>query len=192
MYVRIDLCVWMNVCIYIYIYIQSAQEEWSILRESVPYVKLYRYNPKHLYSKLNSYVITLYYRLRYWVVKKRNITHDQVIVFWLLILAVSHAYHSIGPNIWQARRREMGGGESGFSVYISSRQWFMLVTYDNRRTLITTIKSHHFKRNKQGKTYSHYRLITPVETSGHPISRATIQLSELLMGLFLPSVRNAA
>ena len=25
------------------------------LRESVPYVKLYRYNPKHLYPKLNGY-----------------------------------------------------------------------------------------------------------------------------------------
>jgi len=25
------------------------------LREGVPYVKLYRYNPKHLYPKLNCY-----------------------------------------------------------------------------------------------------------------------------------------
>ena len=32
-----------------------SQEECAILRESVPYVKLYRYNPKHLYPKLNSY-----------------------------------------------------------------------------------------------------------------------------------------
>jgi len=32
-----------------------SQEECEILRESVPYVKLYRYNPKHLYSKLNGY-----------------------------------------------------------------------------------------------------------------------------------------
>ena len=30
-----------------------SQEECEILRESVPYVKLYRYNPKHLYPKLN-------------------------------------------------------------------------------------------------------------------------------------------
>jgi len=29
-----------------------SQEEWTKLRESVPYVKLYRYNPKHLYPKL--------------------------------------------------------------------------------------------------------------------------------------------
>ena len=27
----------------------------SLLRESVPYVKIYRYNPKHLYPKLNGY-----------------------------------------------------------------------------------------------------------------------------------------
>ena len=38
-----------------YIYIQVSQEECEILRESVPYVKLYRYNPKHLYPKLNGY-----------------------------------------------------------------------------------------------------------------------------------------
>ena len=32
-----------------------SQEECEILRESVPYVKLYRYNPKHLYPKLKGY-----------------------------------------------------------------------------------------------------------------------------------------
>ena len=32
-----------------------SQEECTKLRESVPYVKLYRYNPKHLYPKLNGY-----------------------------------------------------------------------------------------------------------------------------------------
>ena len=31
------------------------QKEWTKLRESVPYVKLYRYNSKHLYPKLNGY-----------------------------------------------------------------------------------------------------------------------------------------
>jgi len=30
-----------------------SQEESARLRESVPYVELYRYNPKHLYPKLN-------------------------------------------------------------------------------------------------------------------------------------------
>ena len=34
-----------------YIY-RVSQEECEILREFVPYVKLYRYNPKHLYPKL--------------------------------------------------------------------------------------------------------------------------------------------
>ena len=32
-----------------------SQEKRTKLRESVPYVKLYRYNPKHLYPKLNGY-----------------------------------------------------------------------------------------------------------------------------------------
>jgi len=32
-----------------------SQEECARLRKSVPYVKLYRYNPKHLYPKLNGY-----------------------------------------------------------------------------------------------------------------------------------------
>ena len=42
--------------VYIYIYIHRvSQEECARLRESVPYVKVYRYNPKHLYPKLNGY-----------------------------------------------------------------------------------------------------------------------------------------
>ena len=32
-----------------------SQEECARLREGVPYVKIYRYNPKHLYTKLNGY-----------------------------------------------------------------------------------------------------------------------------------------
>ena len=41
-------------------YLQSclyrvSQEECARLRESVPYVHLYRYNPKHLYPKFNGY-----------------------------------------------------------------------------------------------------------------------------------------
>jgi len=32
-----------------------SQEERTKLRESVPYVQLYRYNPKHLYPKFNGY-----------------------------------------------------------------------------------------------------------------------------------------
>jgi len=32
-----------------------SQEEHAKLREGVPYVKLYRYNPKQLYPKLNVY-----------------------------------------------------------------------------------------------------------------------------------------
>ena len=40
--------------IYIYIY-RVSKEECARLQESVPYVKLYRYNPKHLYPNLNGY-----------------------------------------------------------------------------------------------------------------------------------------
>jgi len=40
--------------LYIYIY-RVSQEEWTKLRKSVPYVKIYRYNPKDLYPKLNGY-----------------------------------------------------------------------------------------------------------------------------------------
>ena len=42
--------------IYIYIYVYRVyQEECARLREGVPYVKVYRYNPKHLCPKLNGY-----------------------------------------------------------------------------------------------------------------------------------------
>ena len=35
---------------------RASQEKWTKLRESIPYVKIYRYNPKHLCPKLNGYV----------------------------------------------------------------------------------------------------------------------------------------
>ena len=41
-------------CIYIYIH-RVSQEECARLREGVPYVKVYRYDPKHLSPKLNGY-----------------------------------------------------------------------------------------------------------------------------------------
>ena len=44
----------MRQCRKITIY-RVSQEECARLRESVPYVKVYRYNPKHLYPKLNGY-----------------------------------------------------------------------------------------------------------------------------------------
>ena len=44
----------MQQCKEIIIY-RVSQEEWTKLRESVPYVELYRYNPKHLCPKLNGY-----------------------------------------------------------------------------------------------------------------------------------------
>jgi hypothetical protein len=39
----------------VFILYRVSQEECTKLRESVPYVKIYRYNPKHLYPKLNGY-----------------------------------------------------------------------------------------------------------------------------------------
>ena len=43
-----------------------SQEERTKLRESVPYVKVYRYNPKHLYSKLNGYGDNGKRSLKFW------------------------------------------------------------------------------------------------------------------------------
>ena len=41
-------------CTYMYIY-RVSWEECARLRENVPQVKIHRYNPKHLYPKLNGY-----------------------------------------------------------------------------------------------------------------------------------------
>ena len=38
-----------------FILYRVSQEECARLREGVPYVKVYRYNPKHLCPKLNGY-----------------------------------------------------------------------------------------------------------------------------------------
>ena len=43
-----------------------SQEECAILRESVPYVELYWYNPKHLYPKLNGYGDNGKWSLKLW------------------------------------------------------------------------------------------------------------------------------
>ena len=40
---------------YINLIYRVSHELRSLLRESVPHVKVYRYNPKHLYPKLNSF-----------------------------------------------------------------------------------------------------------------------------------------
>jgi len=41
--------------LYKYSIYRVSQEERTKLREGVPYVKLYRYNPKHLCPKLNGF-----------------------------------------------------------------------------------------------------------------------------------------
>jgi len=59
MYVCMYVCVYicMYVCMYVctFVCIQVSHELRSLLRESAPCVKIYRYNPKHLYPKLNGY-----------------------------------------------------------------------------------------------------------------------------------------
>ena len=59
-YVFESVCMYIDIYIYVYtsmsvcIY-RVSQEECARLREGVPYVKVYRYNPKHLCPKLNGY-----------------------------------------------------------------------------------------------------------------------------------------
>ena len=43
------------IVLYIYPIYRVSQEKCARLREGVPYVKVYRYNPKHLCPKLNGY-----------------------------------------------------------------------------------------------------------------------------------------
>ena len=48
--IRVKLLTFRRLISYIY---RVEQEECARLREGVPYVRVYRYNPKHLYPKLN-------------------------------------------------------------------------------------------------------------------------------------------
>ena len=57
-YTHTPIYIYVCVCVYIYIDIniyRVSQEECARLREGVPHVKVYRYNPKHLSPKLNGY-----------------------------------------------------------------------------------------------------------------------------------------
>jgi hypothetical protein len=49
-----------RIYIYIYIYIQSVQHECARLLEGVPYVKIHRYNPKHLYIFHSHHSVSLF------------------------------------------------------------------------------------------------------------------------------------
>ena len=51
---RHGTCNYIYIYVYIYIY-RVSHELRSLLRKSVRYVKIYRYNPKHLCPKLNGY-----------------------------------------------------------------------------------------------------------------------------------------
>jgi len=50
----------------IHLLYRVSQEEWTKLQKSVPYFKLYRYNPKHLYPKLNGYGDNVQRSLKLW------------------------------------------------------------------------------------------------------------------------------
>jgi len=59
---------WENICnlsYYFWIY-RVSQVECARLREGVPYVKVYRYNPKHICPKLNGYGDNGQWSLKLW------------------------------------------------------------------------------------------------------------------------------
>ena len=56
LHVQVSSLKQLNTCpSYTAVIYRVSQEECARLREGVPYVKVYRYNPKHLYPKLKSY-----------------------------------------------------------------------------------------------------------------------------------------
>jgi len=61
-----------------------SQEECARLRKSVPYVKLYRYNPKHLYPKLNVY----------------GDNGQRSLKLWQLLLIDYQIHIETGRNMW--------------------------------------------------------------------------------------------
>ena len=66
-----NIVVFVTVCIY-----RVSHELRSLFRESVPYVKVYRYNPKHLYPKLNGFRDNVKRSLKVW---------QQLHTYWLPI-----------------------------------------------------------------------------------------------------------
>ena len=54
-YHKIAVTIYVLETLYVLGIYRVSQEEWTKLRERVPYVELYRYNPKHLYPKFNGY-----------------------------------------------------------------------------------------------------------------------------------------
>ena len=58
-FIERHLPLWVYIYLFTYLFIihiyRVSHELRSLLRESVPYVKIYRYNPKHLCPKLNGF-----------------------------------------------------------------------------------------------------------------------------------------
>ena len=66
---HVCVCVCVCVCVFVRVYVcmyRVSQEERTKLREGVPYVKLYRYNPKHLCPTLNGFRDNGKWSLKLW------------------------------------------------------------------------------------------------------------------------------
>ena len=96
-----------------------SQEECEILRESVPYVKLYRYNPKHLYPKLNGYGDNSQRSLKLW----QLLTH-LLITKYILKLAGICGFCNVNICTWNI-------------IYICIWKWREVPTWCNNYDLLS-------------------------------------------------------
>jgi hypothetical protein len=109
----------------------------SLLRESVPYVKLYRYNPKHLYPKLNGYgdngrrslklwqlLLTYWLPNTYWNWQEYVVYVMLIFVLYTKVTCECHKAIKLNTKILSHYCRM----SLGFQVFYADRSWCYLVT----------------------------------------------------------------
>ena len=107
-----------------------SQEECARLEEGVPYVILYRYNPKHLYPKLNGYLDNgqrslkiLLLLLTYWLPNTYWNWQEYVVSVMLIsVLNIELTCSDIKPLIWTTKTLALLSYLSlGFQVIYAGR-----------------------------------------------------------------------
>ena len=176
-----------------------SQEECARLRESVPYVKLYRYNPKHLYPKLNSYgdngqrslklwqlLLTYWLPNTYW-----NWQEYVVSVMLIAVRNIKVTCEWQKPLNWTTKTLALVSElYLDFQVLYTGRSWYVKLWRQSYRAVAHTPRSLHDHVSLIGQghwtsmtsrtAYSISTPMTPTLFSGHYLrNRSTLDIGVL-------------
>ena len=140
-----------SICIYIY---RVSQEECATLRESVPYVKLYPYNPKHLYPKLNGYgdngqrSFKLWQLLHTYWLPNTYWNWQEYVVSVMLISVLNIKLTCEWHKAIKLNYRSLCIHRDAYCIALSRSMRWQLKTYSTRKCKMSALLSGHYLRNR--------------------------------------------